>query len=256
MPHDAAQRGTAGATEVATVLPRASGIVLYLVLLIAATLLFGLWPRFDLVISGFARELNGGEFQLKGGPWNWLYRGTRPFFLGLSGVIGVAGVTSLLLRRPLGWLDPRRAVFLLISFGLTQGIVVDLYLKNVFGRPRPRQLTDFGGDSSFTPFYLVSDQCASNCSFVSGHAAMVFALLAFSFVLPQRWRRLAFWLALAAGLVAGWARIQQGAHFASDVVFAGLVTYGVTWLVALLLLDGWLDRFWQATRRRWSGVAA
>lgn len=251
MQHDAAE--AVGSTP----LPRASGIVVFLFLLIAATLVFGLWPRLDLTISTYARELSGGEFQLKGGAWNWLYRGTRPFFLGLSAVIGVAGLVSLLLRRPLGWLNLRRAIFLLVSFGLTQGIVVDLYLKNVFGRPRPRQLVDFGGESTFTPFYMVSEQCARNCAFVSGHAAMVFALLAFSFVVPERWRRLAFWLALAAGLVAGWARIVQGAHFASDVVFAGLVTYGVTWLVSLLLLQGWLGRLWQASLRRWrAGKAA
>ena len=85
---------------------------------------------------------------------------------------------------------------------------------------------------------------------------MVFALLAFAFVVPPRWRRPTFWIALAAGLVAGWARIVQGAHFASDIIFAGLVTYGVTWLVALLVLEGWLDRFWQSTMRRRAGKAA
>jgi len=238
-------------------LPRASGIVVYLLLLIAATVVFGLWPRLDLAISGYARELNGGEFQLRSGWWNWLYRGTKPFFLGLSALIALAGIASLLLRRPLlGWLDPRRAIFMLVSFGLTQGLVVDLYLKNVFGRPRPRHLTEFGGDATFTPFYLVSDQCSRNCSFVSGHAAMIFALFVFAFVLPERWRRPAFWLALAAGLVAGWARIVQGAHFASDIVFAGLVTYGVTWLLALLILQRWIDRAWKATLGRPAGKAA
>jgi lipid A 4'-phosphatase len=252
MPHEASQGAAVGVTA----LPRASGIVVYLFLLLAATLVFGLWPEIDLAISSFARELNGGEFQLKGGPWWWLYRATKPFFLGLSAVIALAGIASLLLRRPLGWLNPRKAIFLLVSFGLTQGLVVDLYLKNVFGRSRPRELTDFGGESAFTPFYMVTGECERNCSFVSGHAAMVFALLAFAFVLPERWRRPAFWAALLAGLVAGWARIQQGAHFASDIVFSGLVTYGVTWLVSLLVLQGWLGRFWQASRRRWAAGRA
>ena len=242
-------------------LPRASGIVVYLVLLIAAVLLFGLWPQLDLLVSGFARDLSGGEFQLKGGDWRWLYRGTRPFFLGLSAVVGLIGLLALLLRRPLAWLTPRKAIFVLLAFGVTQGLVVDLYLKSVFGRARPRALAEFGGDSTFTPFYLVSEQCSSNCSFVSGHAAMVFALFAFAFVAPQRWRRLVFWLVLVAGAVAGWARIVQGAHFASDIVFAGLVTYGATWLIALLLLrheigGRWLERRLGNARRAASRVPA
>jgi lipid A 4'-phosphatase len=239
-------------------LPRASGITLYLVLLIAAALLFGLWPRLDLLVSGAARALSGGEFQLKGGDWNWLYRGTRPFFLGLSALVALVGIASLLLRRPLAWLTPRKAAFVLLSFGVTQGLVVDLYLKNVFGRARPRKLAEFGGDATFTPFHVVSEQCSSNCSFVSGHAAMIFALFAFAFVAPPRWRRLVFWLALSAGTVAGWARIVQGAHFASDIVFAGLVTYGITWLLALVLLRHEVGRQWLERRfgRTASGASA
>jgi lipid A 4'-phosphatase len=77
---------------------------------------------------------------------------------------------------------------------------------------------------------------------------MVFALFAFAFIAPRRWRWPVFGLALAAGTVAGWARIVQGAHFASDIVFSGLVTYGVTWLIALLVLQQEVGRQWLERR--------
>lgn len=217
-------------------LPPASGILAFLLLLVAAALLFGLWPELDLIVSRWARDLSGGRFQFGDGWWQWLYRGLRPLFYGISALIGLLGLASLLLRRPVLGVTPRIAIFILLAFGLTQGLIVDLYLKTVFGRARPRELVEFGGESLFTPFYIVAGQCARNCSFVSGHAAMAFATFAFAFVVPVVWRRRVFWAALAFGAVTGWMRIVQGGHFLSDVVFAGLVVYGVTWLLALAIL--------------------
>ncbi len=214
----------------------ASGILTFLLLLLAAALFFGLWPQVDLAVSHWARDISGGRFQFGDGWWWWLYRGLRPLFYSVSGVLALLGLASLLLRRPVLGVTPRVAIFILLAFALTQGLIVDLYLKTAFGRARPRELIEFGGESLFTPFYLVAGQCARNCSFVSGHAAMAFATFAFAFVVPPRWRRGVFWFALGFGAVTGWMRIVQGGHFLSDVVFAGLVVYGVTWLLALAIL--------------------
>ncbi|MBC6417101.1 MAG: phosphatase PAP2 family protein, partial [Rhodospirillales bacterium] len=112
-----------------------------------------------------------------------------------------------------------------------------------FGRARPRELEIFGGSFPFTPFYLVSEACRSNCSFVSGHAGMAFSTFALSFL--PRDRSLRLWLfsaSLAFGLLTGWMRVIQGGHFLSDVLFSGLVVYGIAWLIALALLRPWLRR--------------
>jgi len=224
--------------------PRASGILCYLVLLLLAAFLFGRWPGVDLAVSSLARDLSGGGFQPSDGWWWWLYAGMRPFFWAFSAAVALIGLAARLLGRPVLGLTLRRAIFLLLCFALIQGLVVDAYLKIAFGRARPRDIVEFGGALTFTPFYIVTDQCLRNCSFVSGHAAMAFATLAFAFVVPPAWRRRVFWAALAFGAATSWMRILQGAHFLSDVVFAGLVVYGCTWLLSLLVLR----RAWPAWR--------
>lgn len=233
----------------ARTLPRASGIVLYCLLLLMAAAVFWLWPQLDLLVSGYAREFSGGSFQSQDGWWGWLYYGTRPAVLGTALVVLLLGLASWALGRPLLGITPRRALFLLLAFAVVQGLVVDLYLKNVFGRARPRTIEEFGGDLTFTPFYLVTDQCRRNCSFVSGHAAMAFSSFAFVYLVAPRWRWKVFLAALLLGSVTGWMRILQGGHFLSDVVFSGLVVYGMTWLLALLILEwrwppAWSGRFW------------
>ena len=216
--------------------PSATGLLFYSGLLILAGSVFGVWPEIDLWFSRLLWDLNGGAFQKQDGWWSWLYYGTRPVVWGITIVVALLGVASRLRAKALLGITLRRAVFVLLAFFITQALVVDLYLKDGWGRARPREILEFGGQAHFTPFFLVTDQCDGNCSFVSGHAAMAFSLFAFSFLATGPWRGPLFWLALAIGAAASYMRVLQGAHFLSDVVFAGLVVYGVTWLLARNLL--------------------
>lgn len=216
--------------------PSATGLLFYSGLLILAGSVFGLWPEIDLWFSRLLWEQNGGAFQKQDGWWAWLYYGTRPAFWIISAVVATFGIIARLRGRAFCGVTLRGAAFVLLAFALTQALIVDLYLKDGWGRARPREVMEFGGQAVFTPFFMVTDQCQKNCSFVSGHAAMVFALLAFSFLTKGPWQRPLFWLALAFGAAASYMRVLQGAHFLSDVVFAGLVVYGVTWLLARILL--------------------
>lgn len=223
-------------SDSATGLPSASGILVYILVLVMAAVVFGVWPQIDLAVSAWAREFSGGRFQHPDGWWWWLYRGMKPLFFAISGLVALLGVASLVLRCPVLWITPRGALFILLAFIVTQGLIIDLYLKPTFGRARPRELIEFGGQLTFTPFYVVSGQCSRNCSFASGHAGMAFALFALVFVAPTAWKRRFFWGTVVFGLVTGYMRIIQGAHFLSDVLFAGIVVYGVTWLLALAML--------------------
>jgi lipid A 4'-phosphatase len=91
----------------------------------------------------------------------------------------------------------------------------------------------FGGDRPFTPPAVLADACERNCSFVSGHAATAFSLIAVAWVARNRW-----WLlgGAALGALVGLGRMAQGGHFLSDIVFAFWVTYLVALLAARLVL--------------------
>jgi len=104
------------------------------------------------------------------------------------------------------------------------GLLVNTLFKDNWGRARPSQVEEFGGTKQFTRAALPADQCAKNCSFVSGHASVGFFFLAFAYVWP---RRRILWLAsgTALGLGIGLVRIMQGGHFFSDVIFCGIVVY-------------------------------
>ncbi|RWX49504.1 PAP2 superfamily protein, partial [Candidatus Electrothrix marina] len=68
----------------------------------------------------------------------------------------------------------------------------------------------------------------SNSSFPSGHAAIAFFLMAPWFVLRDRKQRYAeaFLISgLLFGTLVGIARILQGGHFVSDILWAGGLLY-------------------------------
>jgi membrane-associated phospholipid phosphatase len=91
---------------------------------------------------------------------------------------------------------------------------------------------EFGGARQFTPAPLPAEQCARNCAFVSGHAALGLSLVSFALLLPfGRRRRAAIAGALAFGGLVGLGRIAAGKHFLSDVVFAGLIVCATSWLL-------------------------
>lgn len=126
----------------------------------------------------------------------------------------------------------KRIWFLLLVLVIVPGLLVNTGLKNnSFGRPRPLQVEEFGGTLHFAPVFTYSGECATNCSFVSGHAAFGFYFISFGYLLK---RRTIFFAGFAVGVLVGVARIVQGAHFLSDVVFSFWVVYFGTLIIARL----------------------
>jgi membrane-associated phospholipid phosphatase len=101
-------------------------------------------------------------------------------------------------------------------------------LKDHWGRARPRQILDLGGDAAFTPVWWLSDQCQRNCSFVSGEGASAFWPMAIVFLVPKEWKWPVGIVTLAFAAIVSLARIMAGGHFLSDVLIA--------WLLVLLVL--------------------
>ncbi len=128
-------------------------------------------------------------------------------------------------------------LYLFTAVLIGPGIFVNWVLKEFVDRPRPRDIVQFGGDKTFIPVLIVSDQCESNCSFVSGHAAGGFSLIALAFLFQGRRRHLIFATGVFFGATIGLVRIMQGGHFISDVVFALLVTYLTSKIIYYLFFE-------------------
>jgi lipid A 4'-phosphatase len=213
-----------------------------------ATVVFEVWPRLDLAVSGYFFE--GKAFV--GHPWAWaqlLYLGVPPLGTALvvlalvMAVLPGLGPWGRRLVKP--WLH-RRAIASLVVVVVGVGLVVHTALKDNWGRPRPVHVQDFGGSKIYQAPLQHSTQCDRNCSFVSGHAAGGFALMAWGLWAPRRKRQQWLVLGVLTGLGIGAVRIAQGGHFLSDVIFAGWVI----WLVFQSIRHSWLHWRLRKLRRR------
>ncbi len=85
---------------------------------------------------------------------------------------------------------------------------------------------------------------------------------------PPQWRAAAYAAAIAYGTAVGLLRMAFGGHFASDVIFAGVVTFLIVWIVHGLIyrwprtrlpegaVEGWLARAGLRLRGQRSAPAA
>ena len=113
-------------------------------------------------------------------------------------------------------------VFLWFSGFFNLLIIINLLLKNTWGRARPGDISQLDGEETFTPWYQTSSSCDVNCSFVSGDAAVGFSIIVLYFLIKKE---IFFWLSLFFGFVLGTIRIMEGGHFISDIVMAGVVVF-------------------------------
>jgi membrane-associated PAP2 superfamily phosphatase len=138
-------------------------------------------------------------------------------------------------------------LFLVLLMVIGPGIIVNSTFKGHWGRPRPREIVDFGGKR---PFLTVWDKnkASEGHSFPSGHASMGYYLIAPYFFLSRTERKggsfFFLFLGLGYGTLMGIGRIIQGAHFASDVLWsAGFVYFTGVGLYYLLRFDK--DIWWR-----------
>jgi lipid A 4'-phosphatase len=208
------------------------GTAIYAGVCALALALFLFVPHIDLLVSGLFYVSGRGFILSDWPPVVFLYRAVPWIAWGILALAAAGAFWLFLFQRPVWRFDRKALIFLVASTVLGPGLLANTLLKDHWGRARPAQIEAFGGPQEFTPAPLPADQCARNCAFVSGHAALGFSLVAFAFLLPRAdLRRAATAAALAVGAVIGLGRIAQGAHFLSDVVFAGLLVYGTAALL-------------------------
>lgn len=138
---------------------------------------------------------------------------------------------STLLRR---WYRLRLyALYVLLVFLVGPGLLVNSVFKDNWGRPRPVQVSQLGGEEVYVPpGYFVAN--GNGRSFPSGHSSVGFAFIAFWFLWRKRkpqWAKLALWLALLLGSAIGITRMAAGGHFLSDVMWSGWVVLFAAWVL-------------------------
>jgi lipid A 4'-phosphatase len=126
---------------------------------------------------------------------------------------------------------------------------VNVIVKDMVGRARPKSVQEFGGDRLFSPPLVIAGQCPRSCSFVSGEASSSYVIFYAAAVVAPQFAPILIGVGTIAGFLTGLIRMGQGAHFLSDVVFAGIFM-ALTVAAAYFALRA-LDMF---IRRRWPGV--
>lgn len=211
--------------------------------IIAVFAIFAFWPGLDLAVSRVFYRTGSG-FPVGGVA---LVEGLRIALWRLSIMLALCSAVFLLLatatgRAPLN-VPGRVWGFILAVYALATGLVVNALLKAHWGRARPAQVTEFGGTARFTPPHQITQECASNCSFVSGEmsGAVAFGiglwaiLTALDWRLPPKWQRRGRIVALAIPLLTGLQRIASGRHFMSDVLLSALFTLLIAVVLSPLL---------------------
>ncbi len=196
------------------------------------SLFFLAFPGVDLWASGLFHFGDEG-FKAENVAFLRDVRHLGPFLVRVIGIVCVAVLLIKLLvpgRQPL--MPLRQPVFLLSTLILGPGVLVNLILKDNWGRPRPRNVEIFGGDLPYQPVWKISNYCDSNCSFVSGEgSAAMWLVAAVTLLVPATWRKGALVFLIPLGLILSANRVAFGGHFLSDT----LLSWGVTLLLILAI---------------------
>lgn len=129
------------------------------------------------------------------------------------------------------------ALVMVLSLAIGSGFITHLILKDHWGRPRPKQIIEFGGQQHFRPYYSPNffHQSEPSKSFPCGHCTMGFYFFALATVGKMYRSKSLYYagtlLAWTLGITLSYARIAQGGHFLSDVVVSALIM----WLTPLTL---------------------
>lgn len=171
-------------------------------------------------------------------PWHFLYKLDRIPSIGIGLCALTATILGLLNQKRRHWIRP--GLFLVILLALGPGLLVNSVFKEYWGRPRPREVIQFGGSKVFLHPWQ-KGLAHKGRSFPSGHSSAAFYLSAPFFVFRRRKPRVAAWWMTGGvlfGVVMSVARIAQGAHFLSDTLWAwGMVHLLAVTLYYLLQLD-------------------
>ncbi len=201
-----------------------SEILIPLSILVILSLIFRYTPL-DIKLESLFYSPAKGFFLRYKQPWILLYKyGPLPgILLCVAGfLLLIASFFSLKFRHL-----KKEGLYLVLVMLIGPGLMVNVILKDHWGRPRPRQVVLFGGNRAFLPLGTKGPPQGGR-SFPSGHASSAFYLMTPFFILRRRKRTLAYIVMTTGtlyGILMGIARMAQGAHFPSDILWAWAIVY-------------------------------
>jgi lipid A 4'-phosphatase len=220
-----------------------TGLVAALLVGFCVGVVFGVYPQFDIAIS---RQFFDETMRVFPAVYSLLARHMRDVFNWTTALLVapsfVALIVKIVLPRRRMFMSARAAIFLIATLALAPGVMANLVLKENWNRPRPNEVMQFDGPDKFVPWWDPRGTCEKNCSFVAGEGAGAFWAFAPASLAPPAWRPAAYTGAILFGLAAGGLRVSGGAHFFSDVMFSGVFTFLIVWL-----MHGLIYR-WRRTR--------
>ncbi len=189
--------------------------------------MFHLYPL-DMIAADYMHSPEEGWNRDPLGVWKFFYDyGVAPAL-----ILAISSFSLLMLgiKHPLRKFR-KLALYILSCLALGPGLITNGLLKAYWGRPRPKQIEDFGGQYVYEPL-LTIDLSSTGKSFPCGHATMGFFFFSLALALRHSHKSLSnvlVGLSLAFGLLIGYARLVQGGHFPSDTLWAA----GVCWWVSV-----------------------
>jgi lipid A 4'-phosphatase len=213
-------------------------IILTIGVVVALSALFAAFPAIDLAISS-AFYVPGRGFFLAADHALVDFRNSIDVLLALAVVLILANLAVKLANpESASLIAPSLVLFLVSSLILGPGLLVNIILKDHWGRPRPSTIAAFGGSNPYVPVWEISRFCSRNCSFVAGEPSAAVWLIGVALVLPRRWRLPGMIVAGVYAVLIAVNRIAFGGHFLSDV----LLSFGLTFLVMALLHRLFVER--------------
>jgi membrane-associated phospholipid phosphatase len=220
--------------------------LLIAVLLGVTGLVFAIDPRLDLQITALFFDQATRRFPAASDPLAiWVRGATTWIFAGFAICVTAAALARVLLPRRRLPFSARTVAFLALSLALGPGLLVNGLLKEHWSRPRPGEVVEFGGTLQFMPWWDPRGGCDQNCSFVSGETSGAAWTVAPALLVPGGLRIVALGAAGVFTVAIGTLRVAFGGHFASDAIFAALLTLAVIWAMYGLVLR--VD--WSSARR-------
>lgn len=199
-------------------------IVFLLILGIAATVFLEAHGK-DLEWTGTFYSAGGkgnGWVHAREAPWDLLYDyGEIP---GIALAVGAALflVVSHFRKAFDEYRKPCLVIILTVIIG--PGILVNGILKNYWGRPRPVDIVAFGGHAEYRKTWPPGG-ASDGKSFTCGHCAMAFSISSAVAFFPYHpvASIAALFAGVAFGIITGIARVVQGGHFVTDVLWSGII---------------------------------